>query len=103
MENTEIDTLTKAIDNISFDGPGEYGLHDNFFNAVTEIDGVEYDFQGCADDNNFDPDDCGHDDGICGDANDRLAKKLMTGDDDLHDGYCKVQILLKKAWEIASI
>ncbi len=36
---------------ISFDGDGEYGMHDGFFNAIVTIDETEYDFQCCSNNN----------------------------------------------------
>ena len=62
---------------ISFDGMGEYGVHDGFFNAIVTIDGIEYDFQCCVDENdNIDWNDCGYDVGLCGNANQKLADKI---------------------------
>lgn len=62
---------------ISFDGAGEYGVHDGFFNAIVIIDNTEYDFQCCVDDNDeINWNDCGYNDGICGDCNHKLADKI---------------------------
>jgi hypothetical protein len=62
---------------VKFDGAGEYGVHDGFFNAIAVIDGVEYDFQCCAEqDGTVDLNDCGYDWGICADANEKIAEKI---------------------------
>ena len=95
--------LQQAIDTINFDEKnevgGEYGLHDGFFNALVKIDGIVYHFQGCASDDLFNSSDCGHDDGICGDVNEKLAKKLAE-DNELYEGYKHIQLLLEKAYEL---
>lgn len=76
---------------ITFDGPGKYGVYDGFFNAIAIIDGEEYDFQCCAEDGvDIDFSDCGYDWGICGDANDKIFKKI---------GQEKTLKLLKCAYE----
>lgn len=76
---------------IKFDGMGDYGIHDGFFNAIAVIDGEEYDFQCCSDgDESVDFNDCGHDWGLSGEANEKIAKKI---------GEENVLYLLKKAYE----
>lgn len=91
--------LQQAINSINFDDDGtvggEYGLHNGFFNALVNIEGVSYYVQGCADNDSFDVSDCGHDDGICGDVNEPLAFKLA---DDLSIGYECVQEILAVAY-----
>lgn len=74
---------------IAFDGPGEYGLHDGFFNAIAIIDGKEYDFQCCAESDPIDFNDCGFDWGLSRDANNDIAKKV---------GWDNVLVLLEKAY-----
>lgn len=79
--------------NINFDGDGfgEYGVHDGFFNAVVTIDGTDYDFQCCTDENDsINWDDCGYNDGICGDVNEKLADLV---------GWDGVLAILIKAYE----
>ena len=95
--------LQQALKNINFDESnkigGEYGLHGGFFNAITNIDGVDYHFQGCADNDEFDANDCGHDDGICGDVNEDLAVKLAEDfDGDISKGFDDVRELLDEAF-----
>ncbi len=86
MKNEINDYLNKI--EIKFNGLGEYGIHDGFFNAIAVIDGIDYDFQCCADDDiNFN--DCGFDDGLCRDANEQLAEKI---------GWESVLELLERAY-----
>jgi len=75
---------------ISFNGNGEYGIHDGFFNAVAIIDDQEFDFQCCANDGEINFEDCGYDWGLCGDLNAALADVV---------GYDVVLELLKKAYK----
>ena len=60
---------------IKFDGMGDYGFHDGFFNAIAVIDGNEFDFQCCSNNNETvdDFNDCGYNEGICGDVNETIA------------------------------
>jgi len=100
----KMNKLQQALNTINFDESnklgGEYGLHDGFFNAVAVIDGVDYYFQGCADDNDFDANDCGHDDGMCGDVNDPLATKLAEDfEGDISEGFDAVRVLLIEAFK----
>lgn len=75
---------------IKFEGWGDYGVHDGFFNAIAVIEGVEYDFQCCAEsEGGIDFSDCGYDDGLCGDANKKLAGVI---------GWENVLELLKEAY-----
>ena len=67
---------------------GEYGLHDNFFNALAVIGDKEYYFQCCASDLPIDQTDCGHDWGICAEVNQELADKI---------GYDGILELLERA------
>jgi len=96
--------LQQALNTINFDETnkvgGEYGLHDGFFNLLVAIDDVDYYVQGCADNDTFDANDCGHDDGICGDVNEVLALKLAENHNgDISLGYKEVQEILEKAYE----
>jgi hypothetical protein len=55
---------------IKFEGVGEYGIREGFFNFIVEIDGIEYDVQCCANnDDTIDFNDCGYDWGLCADIN----------------------------------
>ena len=97
--------LQKAIKSINFDEDckvgGEYGLHDNFFNVLVSIDDVDYYVQGCADNNVFDANNCGHNDGICGDINELLAIKLgRDHSEDISAGYEDVQEILSVAFDL---
>jgi hypothetical protein len=97
--------ITQAMRTINFDEEnkvgGEYGLHDGFFNALVFIDGDHYHVQGCADNNIFKPEDCGHDDGICGEVNERLASKIAQEfDGDIVNGFSGVQDILREAFRI---
>jgi len=75
---------------IKFEGMGDYGLHDFFFNAIAKVDGIEYDFQCCSDDNKtINLNDCGYDEGICKDVNEKLANVV---------GWDGVLNLIKKAY-----
>jgi len=99
-EMTNKTKLAEAIKNISFDGWGEYGVHDGFFNAKTSIDGIVYYFQCCCGDEEApDFDDCGHNWGICGDLNKALASALIEDDDDLSGGYNSVLVILEEAYK----
>ena len=97
-----MDNLQQALNTINFDENGrvggEYGQHDGFFNALVIIDGVDYHVQGCAENDSFDAFDCGHDDGSCGDANERLALKLAGVGDDICYGYVGVKTVLIVAY-----
>ena len=87
------DLLKSSLYKINFDGDGfgEYGVHDGFFNAVVRIDGIDYDFQCCTDEHDgINWNDCGYDDGLCGDANQRLADKI---------GWDEVLDVLKVAYK----
>jgi hypothetical protein len=62
---------------IKFTGAGEYGIHDGFFNAIAVIDGEEYDFQCCAnEEETVDFNNCGYDWGLCEESNEKLANKI---------------------------
>lgn len=74
---------------IKFSGPGEYGIHNGFFNVIVVVDGKEYDIQCCADNDVIDFDDCGFDWGISRDVNYELAEVI---------GWDNVLRLLKKAY-----
>lgn len=100
----EMTKLQQALNSINFDENnkvgGEYGLHDGFFNLLVVIDDVDYYVQGCADNDLFDVDDCGHNDGVCGDVNEALAIKLSEDrDNDLSEGYELVRFVLETAYD----
>ena len=66
--------LSKVTIKFTDDGIGEYGIHHGFFNAIAVIDGREYNFQCCCtEDGTINFEDCGYNDGICGDVNESLA------------------------------
>lgn len=95
--------LQQAITSINFDEDnkigGEYGLHDGFFNTLVKVDGVSYFVQGCADNEQFDACDCGHNEGVCGDINEHLANKLSEDHQgDVSCGYEDVQKILIEAY-----
>jgi len=96
--------LKQALSSINFDETGkvggEYGLHDGFFNAIVVADGADYYVQGCAEGDVFNAWDCGHNDGMCGDVNEPLARKLAEDfDGDIGEGYSAVQTVLITAYE----
>lgn len=88
-----LSVLNKNI--ISFGGKGdlgEYGIHDGFFNAIATIDGVKYNFQCCVNnDGSINFSDCGYNDGVCGDVNEKLSVLV---------GWDGVLAILKKAYGI---
>ncbi|MCP3922518.1 MAG: hypothetical protein GY714_08035 [Desulfobacterales bacterium] len=69
----------------------EFGFHDNFFNALVIIEDKKYYFQCCANDaEDFDPYNCGYNDGICGDVNKELANLI---------GWDNLILLIERAVE----
>lgn len=82
----------KEIDSveIKFDGQGEYGIHNGFFNFIAEIKGEKFDVQACCENNQteFFASESGFNDGICGDLNENIAKLI---------GWEKLESLINKA------
>ena len=67
---------------LTFNGQGDYGVHDGFFNAIATINNLEYPVQCCTTaDDTIDFDDCGYNWGMCADTNEALAK--IIGDDNI--------------------
>ncbi|MEA3454150.1 MAG: YopX family protein [Candidatus Caldatribacteriota bacterium] len=75
---------------IEFDGPGEYGIHDGFFNAIVNINGEKFELQCCTDGDTIDSDDCGYDWGMSECVNDALFEKI---------GKEETLVLIEEAFE----
>lgn len=71
-----MDLSKKVIIKFEDGGIGEYGIHDGFFNALAVVDGKKYNFQCCAENGTINFSDCGYNDGICGDVNEKLAESV---------------------------
>ena len=86
--------LSKVTIKFTDDGIGEYGVHDGFFNAIAIIDGKEYNFQCCTENDGTIPNfaDSGYNDGICGDVNEKLAEVVSW------DGVLELLQIAHKEW-----
>jgi hypothetical protein len=90
--------LKEAIEWITFDGVGKYGVIKPYFSGLTTVKDIDYEFECLFYDDGIDFADCGHDWGHCGDVNKKLAK-LLAEDGDLADGYKLVLEVLKEAYK----
>lgn len=94
--------LKEAIEWITFEGVGNYGLRRSYFSGLTVVKDIDYEFECLAyanrPDYTIDFTDCGHDWGYCGDVNKKLAL-LLAEDGDIADGYKLVLEVLKAAYK----